>query len=234
MRNAKKKRDAGVALQACIPLQQNWPQKFFFWIPSTGMPALRNARKCGVMAPSAHTSAHICPPKRFWIPRRRVFEMHNAKKCGFLLWRPKRAYLCTKSASEGGFAYLGWGRLKLRISNTPILDIQSHFCGKIWCRGMRAWSATPKPHMFGIAHFKLRHTRYPKTLVLADLMQRYARLERHTKPPHLFTLRSANTPILGIQKHLFWPIVRRGLGVWGATPEPHQLFWHCAAQTPPS
>ena len=43
----------------------------------------------------------------------------------------------------------------------------------------------------------------------------------------------SNTPIPGIQKHLCWPIGYRGMGVWGAIPEPKQFFWHCAVQTPP-
>ena len=38
-----------------------------------------------------------------------LFEVHDAKKCALLAWRPKRAYLCTKYASEDVFGYLGWG-----------------------------------------------------------------------------------------------------------------------------
>ena len=45
---------------------------------------------------------------------------------------------------------------------------------------------------------------------------------------------SSNTPILGMQKHLFWPIGYSGMGVWGATPESRDIFWHCAVLTPPS
>ena len=41
-----------------------------------------------------------------------------------------------------------------------------------------------------------------------------------------------NTAILGIQKHLCWPVGCTGMGVWGATPEPLNMFWLCAFQTP--
>ena len=74
--------------------------------------------------------------------------------------------------------------LALRISNTSILGIRKQFCGQIWCRGMHAWSAAPKAHVFWHCAFQTPRTRYPKTLFLADLEQRYAHLERHAKPPH--------------------------------------------------
>ena len=54
-------------------------------------------------------------------------------------------------------------------------------------------------------------------------------------PNNIFlALSISNTPILGIQKHLFWPMVCRRMSVWGATPEPKQFFWHCPLQTPQS
>ena len=34
----------------------------------------------------------------------------------------------------------------------------------------------------------------------------------------------SNNTIIGIQKHLWWPIGYRGIAVWGATPEPEQIF----------
>ena len=124
--------------------------------PDVGMFALRNAKKCGFWrgAPGAHTSALHLPAKVFLDTRMTVFEMHNAKKCRFLAWFPKGAYLCTKSASKSGFGYLGWGRLKWRISNTPLLGVQNHSFRQIWCRSMRAWSAAPKPPHFLICAFQ--------------------------------------------------------------------------------
>ena len=80
------------------------------------------------------------------------------------------------------------------------------------------------PTFFGIAHFEHPHPRYPKTLFLADLVQRYARSERRANTPHVLALCISNTPIPGIQKHLFWPIVCRGMCVWSATPEPRSEF----------
>ena len=77
-----------------------------------------------------------------------------------------------------------------------------------------------------IAHFKHPHPRYPKTLFLADLMQRYAPRQnftffgiahvQHTHPSY------PETPFLA---HLFWPLVCRGMGVWGTTPEPKKYFF---------
>ena len=37
-----------------------------------------------------------------------VFEVHNAKKCLFLVWRAKRAYLCTRSAIKSVFGCRVW------------------------------------------------------------------------------------------------------------------------------
>ena len=41
---------------------------------------------------------------------------------------------------------------------------------------------------------------------------------------YFLALCSAKTPILGIQNHVFWPLVCRGMGGWGATPEPARYF----------
>ena len=118
------------------------------------------------------------------------------------------------------------------ISNTPMLGIQKHCCCDIWCRGMRAWGATPKAHIFGMVHFKQPHTRYPKTLLLRYLVQRCARLGRHAKSAHFLVLCVSNIPILGIQKHCCCHIWCRGMRAWGATPKAH-IFWYGAFQTPP-
>ena len=48
-------------------------------------------------------------------------------------------------------------------------------------------------------------------------------MERHAETPHFFALCSANTPTLGVQKHFFWPMVCRCMGVWGATPKTKQF-----------
>ena len=44
----------------------------------------------------------------------------------------------------------------------------------------------------------------------------------------------ANTPIPGIQKHLFWPMVSRGMCVRSATLKTLINFLHCPLQTHPS
>ena len=54
----------------------------------------------------------ICQQQCFWAPRKGTFEMHNAKTCALLAWRPKRAHLCTNSASNSAVGYLGRACLK--------------------------------------------------------------------------------------------------------------------------
>ena len=41
---------------------------------------------------------------------------------------------------------------------------------------------------------------------------------------YVLALCTSNITILGIQKHLYWPVGYSGMGVWGATPEPSQYF----------
>ena len=94
------------------------------------------------------------------------------------------------------------------------------------------WFWIPRMGVSEIAQFKHPHTRHPKTF-FSDLVQRYARLEYHAKKPHVLALRISNTPILGTQKSPFWPMVCRGTGVWGTTPEPKQFFLAlCSSNTP--
>ena len=88
------------------------------------------------------------------------------------------------------------------------------------------------PTFFGIVPFKHTHTRYPKTMVVAYLVPRYARLGRHTKTAHFGALCISDRQILSIQKHCWLHIWYRGMCVWGATPKPH-IFWHCAFQKNP-
>ena len=47
-------------------------------------------------------------------------------------------------------------------------------------------------------------------------------------------LSCSNTSIIGIEKYLCWPVGYRGMSVWGPTPKPHDILWHCAVQTPPT
>ena len=75
-------------------------------------------------------------------------------------------------------------------------------------------------------------TPYPKTLLLAYLVQRYARLGCHANPPYFLAFCISNTSILGIQKHQCWHFWCRGMCAWGATPAPH-TFWNSAFQTHP-
>ena len=65
---------------------------------------------------------------------------------------------------------------------------------------MRTWSATPKRHVFDIAHFKHPDPGYPKTLLLADLVQRYARLEPHALITQFLALPLSNIPP-GVPEH---------------------------------
>ena len=87
------------------------------------------------------------------------------------------------------------------------------------------------PTFFGIAQCKHPHTRYPKTPLWTDLAQRYTRLEHHAETPHFLALRSANTPILGIQKPFCWQIWCRGMRASSATPKPHIFLVLCISNT---
>ena len=92
---------------------------------------------------------------------------------------------------------------------------------------MGAWGATPeaKQYVFGIVQFKHTHPRYPKTPLLAYGVQWYGCQRRHPRTQTIFlALCISNTPILGLQKHLCWPMAYSSMGVWGATPEPKQYF----------
>ena len=114
-----------------------------------------------------------------------------------------------------------WYRAMRAWSSTPkpqimwhcafqTLGIQKPFCWQIWGRGIRTWGATPKPRIFWHCAFQASSSRYPKTLLWEDLLQRYARLERHARTPHFLALRIPNIPILSIQKHLCRHIWCRG------------------------
>ena len=84
------------------------------------------------------------------------------------------------------------------ISNTPILRIQKPFCWQFGGRGTCGQRAAPKTYIFGIVHFKHTHTRYPKTPLIAILVQRHVRSARHTKNTQSLASCISNTPILGI------------------------------------
>ena len=89
--------------------------------------------------------------------------------------------------------------LALCSSNTPILGIQKHLCWPMVRRDMGVWGATPEPK-----HYFLERSQAGKF------------------DPFL-ALPISNTPILAIQKHLFWPMMCRYMGVWGTTPYPHDF-----------
>ena len=85
----------------------------------------------------------------------------------------------------------------------------------------------PKTHtiLFGTVRFKHHHFRYPETPFLARGVQRYACLGRHPKTHSILFgtvrfkhhhFRYPETP--------FWPVVCKGVRVWGATPEPMACF----------
>ena len=78
---------------------------------------------------------------------------------------------------------------------------------------------------FGIVHFKDTHSRPRNTLFLAHGVQRYGWLGCQ---PRTHTISSgtciSQTPSVGIQKHLVWPMVCCGMDCWCATTEPQQHF----------
>ena len=75
------------------------------------------------------------------------------------------------------------------------------------------------------------HTRYPKRVLLAFLMQRYVRLVQHTKNIYFTAFCISNTPILGMQRH-FVGISDLEVCAFGP-PHQRRTFLHCAFQTHP-
>ena len=114
--------------------------------------------------------------------------------------------------------------------------MQKHLFWSKVCSSMGGWRRHPRTHLIfsGIVQFKETHSRDPKTPLLAHGVQWYGWLGRHPRTHIIFLLAfcSSKTPILGMQKHLFWPMVCSGLGGWGATPEPKR-YWLalCSSKT---
>ena len=103
-----------------------------------------------------------------------------------------------------------------RCPKTPLLANRVQW---YWCLGRH-----PRTQLilFGIMQFKQHHHRCPKTSLLAYRVQWYGCLGRHPRTQTiLLALCNSNTTIIGVQKHLCWPIGYSGIGVWGATPEPN-------------
>ena len=71
--------------------------------------------------------------------------------------------------------------MALCISNTPTLGIQRQVCWHFCCTGMCVQRAPHERHnFFGIVHCIRTHTRYPKALLIARLVQTYVPLARRT------------------------------------------------------
>ena len=102
------------------------------------------------------------------------------------------------------------------------------FGAEVWVSGV----PRPNPTIFGIVHFKHTHTRYPDTLLLAYLLQKYGCLGRGIKTAHFLALWISNTQILGTQKQCCWHIWCTGIGVQSATSNPQKIR-HVLFQTPP-
>ena len=111
-------------------------------------------------APSAHTSVPNLPLITSAGPSPFLLCLNEQKKVSNGLFQRSPSYLPNRHPKPLLLAdlvhrYAPLGRhaknprfLALCISNTPILGIQKHLGGQMWCRGTRAWSATAKPHVF--------------------------------------------------------------------------------------
>ena len=116
-----------------------------------------------------------------------------------------------------------------RYPKTPVLANRAQRCG---CLGRQARTQTK---FSAIVQLEPHHPKYPKTPLLTYGVQRYGCLDQHPKtPPYCLAVWHSNSPIPGIQEHLCRPMGYRGMGVWITTPEPHDIVWHRAVQTPHS
>ena len=131
----------------------------------------------------------------------------------------------TKSVRKSVFGYLGWGRLKLRIANTPILGIQNSFASRFGAEVCALGTPRQNPTFLRITQCKHPHTRYPKTRFLAHGVQRYGCLGRQPRTHNMFFgivcfkryhFRYLKTPLLAhsVQRY----------GCLGRHPRTHTIF----------
>ena len=174
---------------------------------------------------------------------------------------PRYSKTCLLAYLVQGYARLGRLAktpifLALRISNTPMLGIQKHFCWHIWCKGMRAWSAAPKTHSFldqvkssSFARLFVPVPPQPYKLWHSATKTPCSRVSKNTSAcisgapvcalraprqnPTFCGIAHFKHPNPGYPKHFCWHIWSRGMRAWGAKPKPH-IFWHRAFQTPAS
>ena len=108
----------------------------------------------------------------------------------------------------------------------PLPRIQKRIFWLMVRRAIGVWGATRKAklYFFSIVQFEQPDPRYPKTTLLAHGRQCYGCLGRYPRTQTILLASSSlNTPILGNQKQLCWPMVY-GIGAEKATPEPKQYF----------
>ena len=111
---------------------------------------MRNAKKCGLWAWRSKR-IYLCTKSSrniFLLPSMGVFKMRNFRRphSGY----PKPLFLADlvpryarlrRHARKPHF-------LASCSANTLILGMQKRYGGQMWCRDMRAWSATPKAQFF--------------------------------------------------------------------------------------
>ena len=116
-----------------------------------------------------------------------------------------------------------------RYPKTPLLAYEVQWYG---CLERHPRTQTM---FFGIVQSNHPQPRDPKTPLLAYGVQWHGCFERHPRTQTNFLAScSSNSTILGIQKQLCWSMEYSGTGVWSASPERKQIFWHRAIQTSPS
>ena len=86
---------------------------------------------------------------------------------------------CVLSGRHPTSAHFGHRAFQAHPYQIP--GIQKPLWWYVWCRGMQVRGATARLHFFGIVLFKHTRSRYPKTLLVAYLVQRYRCLGRHTQ-----------------------------------------------------
>ena len=174
--------------EVCAPVP---PQTHPCQVSKTFFGGMFGAEVCAFGAPAK--GAH------FW---QRAFETHHTRYpkktllLAYLVQRYARSGRHPKTAHFWHHAFQPYTYQASKITS-----------GGMFGAEVCTFRVPPQERTFScIVHFTHTCARYPKTLLLAPLVQRSVRLWRHFKSAHFPALCISNTPIQCIKKHSYWHI----------------------------